>query len=241
MIDSKALLTALQKQVKLCWRRPDARPAWPTPTAPGRVAARPGRRPHRRHLRDRGSATGSPRSRSPGSSAPSSSASARTTASSSTRTSPARRARSPSPATSRPSSSQQHPEQTDRDWIIAGFDAMSVSPVAAGPVRPAPQPDVDDPRRPTTRPRPCSPSGADRRQTARSSTTSPTRSWNTRFLGDLYQDLSEARPEDLRPAPDPGVRRGVHPQVHAGPRDRGVRPGPRPARTATPTCRTACA
>ena len=39
---------------------------------------------------------------------------------------------------------QKHPEQTDRDWIIAGFDAMSVSPVAKGSLRPAPQPDVDD-------------------------------------------------------------------------------------------------
>ena len=29
-------------------------------------------------------------------------------------------------------------------------------------------------------------------RTARSATTSPTPTWNTRFLGDLYQDLSEA-------------------------------------------------
>ena len=39
--------------------------------------------------------------------------------------------------------------------------------------------------------------------------------WNTRFLGDLYQDLSRGRPQALRPAADARVRRGVHPRPHA--------------------------
>ncbi len=47
--------------------------------------------------------------------------------------------------------------------------------------------------------------------------------WNTRFLGDLYQDLSEAARKTLRAAADAGVRRGVHPRPHARARDRGVR------------------
>ena len=48
--------------------------------------------------------------------------------------------------------------------------------------------------------------------------------WDTRFLGDLYQDLSEHAKKTLRAAADPGVRRGVHPRPHARPGDRGVRP-----------------
>ena len=38
---------------------------------------------------------------------------------------------------------------------------------------------------------------------------------DTRFLGDLYQDLSEAARKKLRAAADAGVRRGVHPRPHA--------------------------
>ena len=54
--------------------------------------------------------------------------------------------------------------------------------------------------------------------------------WNTRFLGDLYQDLSEAARKTYALLQTPGVRRGVHPQLHPRPGDRGVRPGTRAAR-----------
>jgi hypothetical protein len=39
--------------------------------------------------------------------------------------------------------------------------------------------------------------------------------WNTRFLGDLYQDLSRSHAQALRAAANAGVRRGVHPRPHA--------------------------
>ena len=135
---------------------------------------------------------------------------------------------------------QKHPEQTDRDWIIAGFDAMSVSPVAKGLF--------------------------DRRHNPMWTITAVPRRGQgaacvlagngSRRPGGVRPDRPGVehpvprRPvpgpvgsgaQDLRAAPDPGVRRGVHPQVHAGPRDRGVRPRRPPRRPATRTCRTACA
>ena len=85
---------------------------------------------------------------------------------------------------------QKHPEQTDRDWIIAGFDAMSVSPVAKGL--------FDRRHNPMWTIKPSHDAAkvllAFWRETGPDGQvvydlTDP--EWNTRFLGDLYQDLSE--------------------------------------------------
>jgi hypothetical protein len=85
---------------------------------------------------------------------------------------------------------QRHPEKTDRDWIAEGFKAMSVSPVAAGlfeqhnpmwtilPSHDAAKALLDFWRR----------TGPDGEIIY--DLTDET--WNTRFLGDLYQDLSES-------------------------------------------------
>jgi hypothetical protein len=84
---------------------------------------------------------------------------------------------------------QQHPERTDRHWIIEGFDALSVSPVAAGlferhnPMR------TIDPSHEAAKAlldfwRRQGPDGE-----IIHDFDDP--DWNTRFLGDLYQDLSE--------------------------------------------------
>src|SRR6185437_3638044 len=86
---------------------------------------------------------------------------------------------------------QKHPEQTDRDWIIAGFDAMSVSPVAKGLFdrRHNPMwtitPSHDAAKALLAFWRETGPDGQ-----VLYNFTDPT--WNTRFLGDLYQDLSES-------------------------------------------------
>jgi hypothetical protein len=86
---------------------------------------------------------------------------------------------------------QKHPEQTDRDWIIAGLDAMSVSPVAQGLFdrRHNPmwtiQPSHDAAKVLLAFWRETGPDGQ-----VVYELTDPER--NTRFLGDLYQDLSEA-------------------------------------------------
>lgn len=87
---------------------------------------------------------------------------------------------------------REHPDLTDRDWIIAGFDALSVSKVAAGLFNRQHNPlwtilpshdaaksllgfwrelDLDEEGK------------------VRHDFADP--SWDTRFLGDLYQDLSE--------------------------------------------------
>jgi hypothetical protein len=85
----------------------------------------------------------------------------------------------------------QHPEQTDRDWLLAGFDAMSVSPVAAGL--------FDKRHNPMWTIQPSHDAIkallAFWRQTGSDGAivydlTDP--EWDTRFFGDLYQDLSEA-------------------------------------------------
>lgn len=86
---------------------------------------------------------------------------------------------------------QKHPEQTDRDWIVAGFDAMSVSPVAKGLFdrRHNPMwtitPSHDAAKALLAFWRETGPDGQ-----VVYDLTDP--EWNTRFLGDLYQDLSEA-------------------------------------------------
>lgn len=86
---------------------------------------------------------------------------------------------------------QQHPEQTDRDWIIAGFDAMSVCPVAKGLFdrRHNPMwtitPSHEAAKGLMAFWRETGPDG----QVVYDLTDSE---WDTRFLGDLYQDLSEA-------------------------------------------------
>lgn len=86
---------------------------------------------------------------------------------------------------------QKHPEQTDRDWIIAGFDDMSVSPVAKGL--------FDRRHNPMWVIRPSHDAAKELlafwRETGSDGQviydlTDP--AWDTRFLGDLYQDLSEA-------------------------------------------------
>ena len=83
------------------------------------------------------------------------------------------------------------PELTDRDWLIAAFDALSVSPVAAGL--------FDRRHNPmwTISPSHDAAKGllAFWRQTGPDGEVVydfTDETWNTRFLGDLYQDLSEA-------------------------------------------------
>jgi len=82
---------------------------------------------------------------------------------------------------------RKHPEKNDRDWICTGFDAMSVSPVARG---------LFESHNPMWSILP----SQDAAKTLLSfwRTTGPDGSvvysfkdWDTRFLGDLYQDLSE--------------------------------------------------
>jgi hypothetical protein len=86
---------------------------------------------------------------------------------------------------------ENHPESDDLGWLKAAIDALSVSPVAAGlfdkrhnpmwTIQPSPQVIkalLDFWRQP----------GEDGQ--IRYDLTDP--EWNTRFLGDLYQDLSEA-------------------------------------------------
>jgi hypothetical protein len=85
----------------------------------------------------------------------------------------------------------QHPERTDRDWLLAGFDAMSVSPVAAGlfDKRHNPmwtiQPSHDAIKALLAFWRQTGGDGAILYDLTN-------KLWDTRFLGDLYQDLSEA-------------------------------------------------
>jgi len=85
---------------------------------------------------------------------------------------------------------QRHPELTDRDWIAEGFKAMSVSPVAAG---------LFEQHNPMWTILPSHDAAKALLDFWRSTGpdgeilydfTDP--EWNTRFLGDLYQDLSEA-------------------------------------------------
>jgi hypothetical protein len=86
---------------------------------------------------------------------------------------------------------QKHPEKDDRGWLEAGFEALSVSPVAAGL--------FDHRHNPmwTIPPSPFAVKGLLDfwRQKGEDGQilydfTDP--EWDTRFLGDLYQDLSEA-------------------------------------------------
>ena len=86
---------------------------------------------------------------------------------------------------------ERHPEKDDRDWLEASFDALSVSPVAAGL--------FDRRHNPMWSILP-SPYAAkalldfwrstDASGEIRHDLTDP--DWDTRFLGDLYQDLSES-------------------------------------------------
>jgi len=85
---------------------------------------------------------------------------------------------------------QRHPELTDRDWIAEGFKAMSVSPVAKG---------LFEQHNPMWTILPSHDAAKALLDFWRSTgpdgeilydLTDP--EWNTRFLGDLYQDLSEA-------------------------------------------------
>src|SRR5712691_78227 len=84
-----------------------------------------------------------------------------------------------------------HPEQTDRDWLLAGLDTMSVSPVAAAlfDKRHNPmwtiQPTHDAIKALLAFWRQTGPDG----EIVYDLTD---KKWDTRFLGDLYQDLSEA-------------------------------------------------
>src|ERR1700677_3495835 len=84
---------------------------------------------------------------------------------------------------------QRHPEKTDRDWIAEGFKAMSVSPVAAG---------LFEQHNPMWTILPSHDAAKALLDFWRSTgpdgeivydLTDP--EWNTRFLGDLYQGLSE--------------------------------------------------
>ncbi len=85
---------------------------------------------------------------------------------------------------------QQHPEMTDRDWIVAGVEALAVSKVAAGMFDRAHNPmwtitpshDAAKALLTFWRKR-----GEDAEIVH--DFTDP--DWGTRFLGDLYQDLSE--------------------------------------------------
>ena len=76
----------------------------------------------------------------------------------------------------------------------------------------------------TTRPRRCWRSGATRRRTPRSVhdfTDEP----GTPASSATSTRTCPKKPEDLRPAADARVRRGVHPRLHPRSGDRGVRPG----------------
>ena len=134
----------------------------------------------------------------------------------------------------------EHPDQ-DLPLGHPGVRRHVGIPGRQGPVRPRATTRCGRSSQPTTRSRTWWRSGADRSPDGHLVHDFTDADWDTRFLGDLYQDLSEDAREDLRSPADPGVRRGVHPQVHARPRDRGVRPRRPSPRTATRTSRTACA
>ena len=125
---------------------------------------------------------------------------------------------------------EQNPAQTDRDWIIAGFDALAdASPVAAGL--------FDRAHNPMWRITP-----------SHDAAKALLAFWRTRGEGENSPVLHDferrglehplprrplpgpirIREEDLRAAADPGVRRGVHPRPDAHASDRRVRPGTRP-------------
>ena len=84
---------------------------------------------------------------------------------------------------------ERHPEKDDRDWLEASFDALSVSPVAAGL--------FDRRHNPMWSILP-SPYAAKalldfwRSTDASGEIRHDLTDWDTRFLGDLYQDLSES-------------------------------------------------
>ena len=84
---------------------------------------------------------------------------------------------------------EESPELTDRDWIIEGFNALSVSPVAAG---------LFEWHNPMWSILPSHEAAKAllafwREQDANAQIVHDftDETWNTRFLGDLYQDLSE--------------------------------------------------
>ena len=84
---------------------------------------------------------------------------------------------------------EESPELTDRDWIIEGFNALSVSPVAAG---------LFEEHNPMWSIFPSHEAAKAllafwREQDANAQIVHDftDETWNTRFLGDLYQDLSE--------------------------------------------------
>jgi hypothetical protein len=82
---------------------------------------------------------------------------------------------------------RKHPEKNDRDWICTGFDAMSVSPVARGLFEShnpmwSILPSQDAAKALLSFWRALGPDG---------SVVYSFKDWDTRFLGDLYQDLSE--------------------------------------------------
>ena len=81
-----------------------------------------------------------------------------------------------------------HPEQTDRDWLEVAFHALSSSPVAAGL--------FDRAHNPLWTITPSHEGAKDllafwRRRTADGTLLHDFTGWDTRFLGDLYQELSE--------------------------------------------------
>ena len=85
---------------------------------------------------------------------------------------------------------QEHPERDDYDWLAESFTAMSVSPVAKGLFSAAHNPMW------TIKPTPFAVKALldfwrqpDENGDLRYELTDP--QWDTRFLGDLYQDLSE--------------------------------------------------
>jgi hypothetical protein len=84
---------------------------------------------------------------------------------------------------------EESPELTDRDWIIEGFNALSVSPVAAG---------LFEEHNPLWTVYPSHEAAKallafwrDQDASARIVHDFTDETWNARFLGDLYQDLSE--------------------------------------------------
>ena len=84
---------------------------------------------------------------------------------------------------------EESPELTDRDWIVEGFNALSVSPVAAG---------LFEEHNPMWSIFPSHEAAKAllafwREQDANAQIVHDftDETWNTRFLGDLYQDLSE--------------------------------------------------
>jgi len=97
---------------------------------------------------------------------------------------------------------QRHPTDSDRDYFYDVFRTVQMLPAVAGLFddRTTPSGCMASPAMRPRADRLLAASGAGDR---RAGTRLHRRSWNTRFLGDLYQDLSEEARKTLCPVADP--------------------------------------